>query len=84
MVSYKWGGGGGGWARGARLLRAPLLTAHHCQLTAASAVSRFPPRRYGTNGLGISFAAHNPELKSVNNTRPFQGIAFITNGALGV
>src|SRR5688572_12822714 len=40
---------------------------------------------YGvTFGLGSSFIAHSPELKSVNNTCPFHGIAFITNGALAV
>jgi hypothetical protein len=40
--------------------------------------------RYGTTGLGSSFAAHRPELKSVNSTLPFHGIAFITNGAFAV
>ena len=41
---------------------------------------------YGiTGGLGCSFAAHNPLLKSVNSTKSFRhGIAFMTNGALGV
>ena len=34
--------------------------------------------------FGSSFAAQRPELKSVNSTRPFHGIAFITNGAFAV
>ena len=47
--------------------------------------SHLPPHTsYCTTGLGMSFAAHSPLLKSVKSTRPFQGIAFITNGALGV
>ncbi len=39
---------------------------------------------YCTTGLGSSFAAQSPELKSVKRMRPFHGIAFMTNGALGV
>ncbi len=37
-----------------------------------------------TFGFGSSLAAHSPLLKSEKSTCPFHGIAFITNGALGV
>jgi len=41
--------------------------------------------RYGVSAsLGCTRAAQSPELKSVNSTWPFHGMAFITNDAFGV
>ncbi len=47
---------------------------------------RLPDRNVycSTFGFGSSLAAHRPLLKSEKSTCPFHGIAFITNGALGV